>query len=88
MKIDRAAQELRRSLERYRDVSGDSGILAYGIGPDFVVVEFKSGSAYLYNYAEPGRKHVEAMKQLARAGDHLTTYINQHVRGNYSAQLW
>lgn len=86
--IDPALGSLRRDLHRYRNSGGSSGISAYAIGRDFIVVEFKSGSGDRYDYSAPGRKDVEAMKKLARHGDHLATYINQNVRENYAARLW
>jgi len=37
-------------MERYRDINGDSGVLAYETGPDFIRVQFKDHSVYLYTY--------------------------------------
>jgi hypothetical protein len=66
---------------------GHSGVAAYNTGPNFIIVQFVSGDRYLYNYAAPGRKHVEAMKKLATRNEGLATYISQHVRDNYAAKL-
>ena len=62
---------------------GDSGVTRYAIGPDYIVVEFKSHEAYRYDYSIPGRSHVEAMKRLAEAGKGLTTFINRKVGASY-----
>ncbi len=35
-------------MERYRNLSGDSGVDAYEIGDDFVKVRFKPGVVYWY----------------------------------------
>jgi hypothetical protein len=67
--------------------SGNSGVSAYNIGPKFIIVQFKSGDRYLYNYSHPGRRHVEAMKILAMRNEGLATYISQYVRENYAAKL-
>ncbi|AXE93531.1 hypothetical protein ACOCG7_27850 [Paraburkholderia sp. DD10] len=72
-------------MERYRNVSGDSGVAAYEIGDDYVAVRFKAGVAYWYTEASVGVKHVAALKRLARRGQGLSTYISQHpdVSGGY-----
>ena len=72
----------------YLDRRGDSGVCAYQAGPDFILVEFKSGGAYRYDSTKPGRHYVQAMKRRAAQGDGLATYINQHVRENYAEKLW
>jgi hypothetical protein len=66
---------------------GNSGVSAYNIGPNFIIVQFKSGERYLYNHVTPGRKHVEVMKKLAAHNEGLATYITQHVRDHYAAKL-
>jgi hypothetical protein len=48
-------------------------------------LKFKDGRTYLYDYAKPGKVHVEEMKKLAVEGNGLTTYINKYVRDNYSS---
>jgi hypothetical protein len=66
---------------------GNSGVSAFNMGPNFIIVQFKSGDRYLYNHTAPGRRHVEAMKKLAARNEGLTTYISQHVKDNYAAKL-
>jgi hypothetical protein len=65
----------------------NSGVVAYRTGPDFIVLKYRDGGIYVYNYNRPGREHVDRMKELAIAGKGLTTYINQHVRDSYAFQL-
>jgi hypothetical protein len=74
-------------MERYRDLSGNTGIAAFEIRDDAIVLRFKEGGTYLYDWRKPGWHHVEAMKLRARAGRGLTTYLNQQVRDNYAARL-
>lgn len=38
-------------MERYANRGGDSGIVGYEIGNDFIRVQFSDGSVYLYTYA-------------------------------------
>jgi hypothetical protein len=74
-------------MQRYFSRSGDSGVEAYEIRAEAIMLRFKDGRNYLYDYSAPGHDHVEAMKLLARAGEGLTTYVNQHVRENYAKRL-
>ena len=74
-------------MEQYRNLSGNSGVLAFETTADSITVEFRSGGVYLYNYVRPGRAHVEQMKSLAVAGKGLNTYINKYVREQFASQL-
>lgn len=71
-------------MEKYRNASGDSGVYAFEIGTDFIRVQF-SGSTrpYTYSYRKAGSTHVENMKQLARNGNGLNSYINKHTKFLY-----
>jgi hypothetical protein len=71
-------------MERYRDIDGDSGVLAYETGPDFIRVQFKDNSVYLYNYASAGTHNIERMKSLAAAGNGLNAFINTNVKKAYA----
>lgn len=71
-------------MERYSNRSKQSGVMAYTLGKDFIVIRFADGGTYTYTYAQPGRRHVENMKKLARAGKGLATYINKYVRENFA----
>ena len=64
-----------------------SEVTAYNTGPNFIIVQFKSGERLLFNYVNPGRKHVEIMKQLAARNEGLGAYISEHVRAHYAAKL-
>lgn len=35
-------------MERYRNLGGDSGVLSYEIGPDYLIVEFSDGPHKFY----------------------------------------
>lgn len=71
-------------MTRYRNINGDSGVEAYEIGSDHIVVKFYSTHRlYVYSYRKAGQYHVEQMKRLARIGDGLNSYINKNVRKLY-----
>jgi len=67
-------------MEKYKDESGNSGISAYRIGPDWIMIKFMSGKVYKYSYRSAGKDNVEQMKDLAQRGTGLTTYINKYVK--------
>ena len=74
-------------MERYKNLGGDSGVVAYEIGGDSIKVEFSDGSLYLYNFGSAGHNNIEKMKELAIAGRGLNTFINTNVRKQYASKL-
>lgn len=74
-------------MERYRNRGGDSGIVAYEIGSDFITVKFSDRSVYLYTYRSAGSANIEHMKRLAIAGEGLNSFINRRVRKRYAKKL-
>lgn len=74
-------------MQQYKDRGGTSGVAAYETGVEYIDVEFRDGKRYRYTSQVPGAQHVQAMKRLAADGQHLATYINQHVRDDYAVRL-
>ena len=74
-------------MERYRNLQGNSGIESYSFGRDSIIITFRSGDTYKYNYAVTGKEHIQNMKILARAGRGLSTYISRYVKDRYAEQL-
>lgn len=79
-------------MVNYKNLSGQSNVSRYEIGPDFIIVEFatvgKDGNnTYKYTYASAGQVNVDEMKKLAVEGRGLNSFINTHVRKNY-ANKW
>lgn len=70
----------------YADPNGDSSVAAYEIGDDYVRVRFSDGSVYLYTDASAGASHIERMKELARSGDGLNSYIMNNVKYDYESK--
>ena len=71
-------------MERYRNSVGDSGVSAYEIGSDYIIVKFSGSSrTYTYSYRKAGRSHVEEMKSLARSGSGFNSYINRYAKYLY-----
>lgn len=71
-------------LVPYKDLGGNSGVLGYEAGSDFIRVKFYYSDVYTYTYAHTGKKHVEEMKRLAAKGKGLATYISRFVRDDYA----
>jgi hypothetical protein len=74
-------------MNPYGKFNSRSGIVAYEIQREGIVVEFQHGGKYLYDYDTTGREHVEEMKVLALEGRGLATYINKNVRSRYAKKL-
>ena len=80
---DRRALHL--GMERYANPG--SGIRAYEVEGNSIVLEFADGGLYLYDEHVPGAEHVAAMARLARSGRGLNTYVNQHIRKRFARRL-
>lgn len=74
-------------LQPYGRKHGKSGVIAYAVGPDFIVVQFISREIYLYTYRSAGRAAIEAMKRCASIGRGLSTYISRYTHDKYQAKL-
>jgi hypothetical protein len=74
-------------MARYKNLSGNSGVVEYKIGDDSIEVEFVTAGAYLYTYESTGRPKIEKMKKLAVAGKGLSTFISKYVGNAYAAKL-
>ena len=70
-------------MQPYHDAGGDSGVVAYEGGRDFIRVQFKSGAVYLYTNESAGDFTVARMKSLAAAGDGLSAFIARQVKDGF-----
>ena len=67
-------------MEPYKNLNGDSGIIDFEIGGDYIKVKFRDGKWTLYTYTDQsaGSTAIETMKTLARQGYGLNSYISTH----------
>lgn len=72
-----------KTMERYMNSNGNSNILAYETGDDYIDVMFGDHSVYRYSYASCGEQKVETMKQLAWQGHGLNSFIMRNCRYGY-----
>ena len=63
-------------MQPYANNSGQSNVVAYYIGDDFIVVQFPHNSFYKYTYSSAGQAAIESMKRFAESGSGLGTYIS------------
>lgn len=79
--------QLNKTMQTYRDWDNDSGVTAYEIGNDYIIIQFKVGRDrfYKYTYNSTGSSDIEEMKRLASAGDGLNEYIVEN-KVNYESK--
>jgi len=74
-------------LLSYRDLSGNSSIIGYEIGIDYIDVKFNDYSIYRYSYSSCGKDNVKNMGFLAMEGSGLCQYIIKHCYKKYERKL-
>ena len=74
-------------MERYKNLSGSSGVAAFELGDTSIIVEFRRGDQYLYTDASAGPENIRRMHAVARRGAGLATFINRVVRDRYARRV-
>jgi len=78
VKKNKLANKYIDIMTSYFSTSGKkSGVLAYEIGDDFIIVQFDGGQ-YKYSYRSCGTTATENMKMLALSSCGLNTYISRN----------
>jgi hypothetical protein len=72
---------------RYANHSGQSAIITYESGDDYLKVQFNTGQTYTYTYNSAGSGTVEEMKRLAIAGAGLNSYIMRYAKKSYESKF-
>lgn len=67
----------------YHNEHGDSGVIAYEIARDSIKVQFIDYRVYTYSNKSAGAKNIRHMKELAKSGRGLSTFISQHIKDKY-----
>lgn len=68
---------------KYKNLNRDSGVFAFEIGIDYIIVHFTTGKNYMYSHRSAGIDKVNRMFTLANAGRGLNSYINKFAKFNY-----
>jgi hypothetical protein len=74
-------------VEHYKNLGGDSSVVAFEIGEGSITVQFSDGSVYLYTNQSAGSASIAEMQRLARAGQGLNSFIRRVVRKGYAKKL-
>jgi hypothetical protein len=73
-------------MERYKNLVGDSIVVGYEIGEDYIDIQFQGGWIYLYTYQSTGKSEVDHMKNLALTGCGLNSYISKFAKRSYASK--
>lgn len=68
----------------YKNLSGDSGVVAYAIGKGWIDVRFVEGGTYRYTLGSVGAADLATMQALAVQGRGLSSFISRQVRERYA----
>lgn len=75
------------NVERYKNLSGDSGVVRYQLSEGAILVQFSDGSLYEYTNESAGNNAIATMHRLAVAGRGLSSFISTAVREKYSRKI-
>ena len=72
-------------MPRYENLRGNSKILRYSLGDEYIKIQFEYNPEYwfVYSYKTPGKEAVEEMKKKAEAGKGLAFFIWNNIDNNY-----
>jgi hypothetical protein len=71
-------------MQAYSDINGDSSVLSYLIGEDYIILKFMGiQRMFVYSYKKAGRERVEKMKVMAQLGEGLDRYVKESVKDLY-----
>jgi hypothetical protein len=74
-------------MEHYQNKSGKSPITKFLIEDEKITVWYDDDTSYSYSYARAGQPIVEKIKELARSGEGLATYISQQAKFLYDHKI-
>ncbi|MCT8340605.1 hypothetical protein MG296_11110 [Flavobacteriaceae bacterium TK19130] len=71
----------------YENINGQSNIICFDLRIEAILVTFKTGKTYEYNYAIPGPEQVENMIAFAVNGRGLNCYIDEEIGANHYKEI-
>jgi hypothetical protein len=74
-------------MQRYKNRSGESGVVAYDIGEGSITIRFSGGERYLYTEDSAGAANIAEMQRLAQSGRGLCSFISRVIRDRYASKL-
>lgn len=70
-------------MERYRNLGGDSSVIAYEFAAGEITVKFSDGWHYLYSAQSTSPANIQEMQRLATQGWGLNSFIGRVVRRGF-----
>jgi hypothetical protein len=74
-------------VERYKNLGGDSNVVAYEIGREEITVQFGDGAIYLYDSQHTSPQNIVEMQRLALRGQGLNSFIGRVVKKGYAKKI-
>ena len=74
-------------MKPYKNKSGNSGVVAYEAGDDFMIIQFATGAIYKYSDSITGKRNIRKMKTLAALGKGLSTFIATDIKDLFEQKL-
>jgi hypothetical protein len=74
-------------MQRYKNLNGESGVVAYDIGTRSITVQFTGGDRYLYTFDSAGAANIAEMQRLAKTGRGLCSFISRVIGKRYERKL-
>ena len=74
-------------MQRYKNLSGNSGVVAYELCEGGIVVQFVDGWKYEYTRRSAGAETIASMHRLAISGRGLSGFISTSAREKYSRKF-
>lgn len=74
-------------MEHYLNKSGTSPVTKFKIEEEKITVWYNDDTSYSYSYARAGQPIVDRLKELARKGEGLATYISQQAKFLYDHKI-
>lgn len=73
-------------MQRYKNLGGQSNVLAFELLENGIIVQFNDHTQYTYQSVKVGGGNLSEMKRLAALGQGLNSFINRTptVRHGYS----
>lgn len=80
----KALANFAKRAQTYANTGNNSGVVLYLIERNSITVQFGDGSIYVYTIGSVGEVALETMKELAREGQGLNSFINRNVRQDFA----
>ena len=70
-------------MENYKNLGGNSSVVAYKTGAGEITVKFSDGWQYLYSTQSTSLANIQEMQRLATQGIGLNSFIGRVVRTGF-----